>query len=251
MRSKNPNMSFGELTKIIALKWKDLPAEAKQKFINQAELDKERYVKEMAEYKTTQTYKNYLKETSQAKMARSDDSSPFGNHNNSSHLNDLSNGNGLNSPNAICLNFANETNVAGFDIPIFTEQFIEHSKTRENEMRQIRKEICELEQQNSVLHKHIDMMKQSSSKVDLDIENYKQTNSQLSKKIDAFRQAIINCNIQLPNSKEYPAPNNIDEYIMRLYSLVSTNDSQNDTNNAFVSHVKSVLSKINFNALFE
>ena len=70
---------------------------------------------------------------------------------------------------------------------VFTEEFIEHSKTRENEMRLVRKEINELEQQNSVLHKHIEIMKQSSVKVDNDIERYQNVNNQLKKKMDAFR----------------------------------------------------------------
>lgn len=74
-----------------------------------------------------------------------------------------------------------------FYLKVFTEEFIEHSKTRENEMRLVRKEINELEQQNSVLHKHIEIMKQSSVKVDNDIERYQNVNNQLKKKMDAFR----------------------------------------------------------------
>ena len=98
---KNPNMGFGELTKIIALKWKDLPVEEKQKFITEADMDKERYVKEMAEYKKSESYKNYVKESSQAKMARNDNLL-----NNSHSFDDLNS-----------FTIANESNIAGFDIP--------------------------------------------------------------------------------------------------------------------------------------
>lgn len=101
MRMKHPNMGFGELTKIIAVKWKDLPAEEKQKFITEADMDKERYVKEMAEYKKSESYKNYVKETSQAKMARNEHML------NNSHPHEE-----LNS-----FTIANESNIAGFDIP--------------------------------------------------------------------------------------------------------------------------------------
>jgi hypothetical protein len=54
-------------------------------------------------------------------------------------------------------------------------------------MRLVRKEISELEQQNSVLHKHIEIMKQSSVKLDTDIDRFQNTNNQLKKKMDAFR----------------------------------------------------------------
>lgn len=105
---KNPNMSFGELTKIIALKWKDLPTDEKQRFINEADMDKERYVKEMAEYKKSDSYKNYVKESSQAKMARNEEIM------NQSMQNDS-------IPNNFSL--MNESNVAGFDIPSKTYSY--------------------------------------------------------------------------------------------------------------------------------
>lgn len=63
MRAQNPNIGFGELTKIIAAKWKELPTEQKQKYINEADQDKERYEKEMASYKKSDAYKQFLKGT--------------------------------------------------------------------------------------------------------------------------------------------------------------------------------------------
>jgi hypothetical protein len=157
-----------------------------------------------------------------------------------------------------------ESNVAGFDVPIFTEEFIEHSKSREQEMRQLRKELNELEQQNSVLNKHVENLKQSSTKMDQDVERFKNVNGQLQKNLDLFRQTVLHCfnQVPLPNTQDYPTPQNIDEYIVRLYNIVSvfnqnesTQANQNDqfyaNNRSFALHVKSVFSKINFNSLFE
>jgi hypothetical protein len=256
MRSKNPGMSFGELTKIIAAKWKELPTEEKQKYINEAEIDKERYVKEMADYKKSDSYRQYIKENTQAKMARhSDDSQIF-----DPMLNSSLNGMKTN-PQEPNLNWLQqEANIAGFDVPVFTEEFIEHSKNREHEMRQLRKEINELEQQNSVLHKHIDSLKQTTTKIDSDIDRFKNSNGLLQKNIDLFRQTILHCfnNIPLPNTQDYPTPQNIDDYIMRIYSIVNStnqNESMNDPsfnlNRQFANHVKTVFSNINFSSLFE
>jgi hypothetical protein len=61
MHQMNPHIGFGELTKIIANKWKELPGEEKHRYTVEAEMDKERYVKEMADYKKTDSYKHYLK----------------------------------------------------------------------------------------------------------------------------------------------------------------------------------------------
>ena len=272
MRSKNPQMGFGELTKIIATKWKELPTEDKQKYINEADVDKERYVKEMVNYKKSDAYKQYLKENNLAKISRNGEveNEPAGDH---SHVE---------ASSATDLTWLQqEANIAGFDIPIFTEEFIEHSKSREQEMRQLRKEIAEMEQQNGVLHGQIESLKQlrteknkkflalfkdlffflrSSSKIDADIERFKNSNTQMQKNADLFRQTILHCfnNIALPNTQEYPSPNNIDDYIMKIYSILNatsqvenSNESAYSLNRQFANHVKSVFSKINFNSLFE
>lgn len=251
MRIKNPNIGFGELTKIIAAKWKELPADEKQKYINEAELDKERYNKEMADYKKSDAYKQYLKENSNSKAAKTsaDEScqpTPIQGD----------------QPNVSWLQ--TETNVAGFDIPIFTEEFIEHSKLREQELRQLRKEVNEIEQQNGVLNKHIENLKLASQKIDKDCENLKNSNGLMQKNIDLFRHTVLQYFSQtsLPNSPEFvPNAQNIDEYILKLFQLVELNnqfeqsqnvqDSNYLMNRNFVSHVKSVFSKINFNSLFE
>jgi hypothetical protein len=149
----------------------------------------------------------------------------------------------------------NESNVAGFDVPIFTEEFIEHSKAREHEVRFLRKEIAELEQQNSVLNKHIDSLKQSTNKCEMEMEHYRNANGQIQKNLDVFRQTVMHFlnNVPLPNTHDVPTHANIDEYIMRLLNIVNMhnqNEQQSQHGN-FVQHVKTVFAKINFNSLFE
>ena len=258
MRQKNPGMSFGELTKIIATKWKDLSTDEKQRYINEAETDKERYSKEMADYKKSDAYKQYLKENAHSKslakniedtiIAVSDAPEPQASANVSTTSNLPTHNQ---TPNINWLQ--QESNVAGFDIPIFTEEFLEHSKAREQEMRQLRKEVTELEQQNSFLQKHLENMSQSSAKIQSDMEKLKISTGTAQKHAEMFKQTMLHCfgNLPLPNSQEYPTPANIDDYIMKLYSMVATQQMDNSINSQFVMHVKSTLSKINFSSLFE
>ena len=209
MRQANPNMSFGELTKIIAIKWKELQPNEKQKYITEAELDKERYVKEMEEYKQSDAYKNYIKEANASKLAKANEKSNLQHqqqqppavimnglqqqqsqyniqHQQQWQQHDMSNS-ATSSTLATSSSMSQQQyyypqqqqqqqqmyqqqqmNVQQprYDIPIFTDNFVEHNKTREQEVRQLRKEISELEQQNSVLNKHIDNMKQSIMKIE-------------------------------------------------------------------------------------
>lgn len=56
-----------------------------------------------------------------------------------------------------------------FDIPIFTEEFLDHNKTRDAELRQLRKVNTDYEQQNAILQKHIENMKGAITKLESEI----------------------------------------------------------------------------------
>ena len=278
MRRKNPGISFGELTKVIAQKWKELPNDDKQRYIVEADADKERYTKEMADYKKSDAYKQYVKEAAHATQARHDEQQLQAAHTDAcaqrqaqsaaaaaaaatADKTAATNGGGAGGAETPNMNWLQgETNVAGFDVPIFTEEFIEHSKAREHEMRQMRKELNELEQQNSVLHKHTENLRQSTLKLDRDIEHFTAVNSQLNKSLDIFRQTVLHCfnQLPLPNTQECPTPGNVDDYIARLLTIVSASNQADtdpngvyDSNRAFTAHVKSIFGKINFGTLFD
>ena len=50
IKAKNPDATFGELTRIIAQEYKDLPDKEKKKWVKKASKDKARYVQEMKAY---------------------------------------------------------------------------------------------------------------------------------------------------------------------------------------------------------
>lgn len=299
MRQQHPNMSFGELTKVIAIKWKELAADEKQKYIAQAELNKERYVKEMDEYKQSDAYKQYLKENSAAKVKRnlstSHEQQPvavpvptvpvpqhhmvqpppqqqqqqhhmmmhqmpeqmmqngmyhqappvpvpvpqqqahmaYGNHW-KTHMNGggVAHMNGASSSSMAAQASSSVMASAAanpYEIPIYSDEFVEHNKARENEMRVLRKEIGELEAQNSLLNKHLDSMKQSICKMENECDQYKMSSEHYQKKLDVFRQTMLKCFAQLPlpqSPHDYPSMANIDEYVFKLHALLSTYQQQ-------------------------
>lgn len=48
--SENPGASFGEITRLIAKEWKELPADEKKSYENKAEEDRQRYLKQKEEF---------------------------------------------------------------------------------------------------------------------------------------------------------------------------------------------------------
>merc|ERR1712133_181897 len=91
-------------------------------------------------------------------------------------------------------------NSNSFDIPIFTEEFLDHNKARELELKQLRKQTGEFEEQNAVLGKHIESMKSAITK--LEVETFSRDKTTLLSSIN-----LINCGSLLwPISKVYKSP---------------------------------------------
>lgn len=65
------------------------------------------------------------------------------------------------------------------ELPIFSEQFLEHNKQIESELKQLRKNCAEIEQQNAVLFKHVENMENGLHKVNGEINATRQRNAEL------------------------------------------------------------------------
>lgn len=81
----------------------------------------------------------------------------------------------------------NNDNSGSFDIPIFTEEFLNHNRARELELRQLRKQTSEFEEQNAVLGKHIDSMKSAISKLEVETVQQRQSNAAFQQQLDMLR----------------------------------------------------------------
>ncbi|KAG0420133.1 hypothetical protein HPB47_003664 [Ixodes persulcatus] len=88
----------------------------------------------------------------------------------------------------------------GFDIPIFTEEFLDHNKVCEAELRQLRKSNTEYEEQNAILSKHIDTMKAAIEKLEVETVQQKNNNLALQQHLTGLRSTLTTsfCNLPLP-----------------------------------------------------
>lgn len=65
------------------------------------------------------------------------------------------------------------------ELPIFTEQFLDHNKQIESELKQLRRNCAEIEQQNAVLFKHVENMENGLHKVNSETNATRQRNAEL------------------------------------------------------------------------
>ena len=199
VRGENPDITFSELSKKLAAEWSALPEDEKLKYNEMAKKDKDRYEVEFAEYQTTEQYKNYLesqKEQSNSNTNNSKEveggpaskskkkkktSAPAREERNSFDESD----------GEVSLAEPARENSNSFDIPIFTEEFLDHNKARELELKQLRKQTGEFEEQNAVLGKHIESMKSAITKLEVETVQQRQNNAGLQHQLDQLRQMVV------------------------------------------------------------
>ena len=157
-----------------------------------------RYDKEFADYQQTESYKQYL-EVEQAKDNRGASSAPAKKKKkapaspaSSSKRPSIDESDDVmvQESNSHSMAVSND-NSGSFDIPIFTEEFLNHNRARELELRQLRKQTSEFEEQNAVLGKHIDSMKSAISKLEVETVQQRQSNAGFQQQLDMLRFNLI------------------------------------------------------------
>ncbi|CAH8862240.1 unnamed protein product [Trichobilharzia szidati] len=133
---------FGERNRIVSAEWANLSVEDRQMYTDQAAEARESYKKLFAEYKTTDSYKNWLASNQMAatnasksgcKKSRKPQKQMYpGSNNNNNTLDD------------------------DFRISIFTQEFLEYNRLREATLRQLKKQASQLEEETALLSKHVE-----------------------------------------------------------------------------------------------
>lgn len=233
VRSGNPNLSFAEITKMLASEWSNLPADKKQEYLDAAEQDRERYTREYNAYKQTEAYKQFTKQKNEKKLKEAKDKE------------DIKSATPI-SQNHITIKDTQDVDFTNLDIPIFTEEFLDHNKTRDAELRQLRKINTDYEQQNAILSKHIENMKTAITKLESEIMQQEKNNVSLQQHLTYLRTTLTNgfSGVKLPGIKEVATLQNIDNYMNNLHSILLENSSH-DTN--LLQTVRDIVGKLEFN----
>ena len=232
-----------------------------------------RYDKEFADYQQTESYKQYL-EVEQAKdnrgasncPAKKKKKAPASPASSSKRPSiDESDDVMVQESNSHSMAVSND-NSGSFDIPIFTEEFLNHNRARELELRQLRKQTSEFEEQNAVLGKHIDSMKSAISKLEVETVQQRQSNAGFQQQLDMLRlnfiiidfifqlelnrQMVLSAfrGVQLPGNMEAVTPATVDQFVAKLHSLT---DKENATasQTALLSTVRDVVSRMDFSKI--
>ncbi|KAG7454093.1 hypothetical protein MATL_G00263780 [Megalops atlanticus] len=227
LRAERPDVPFPEITRMLGNEWSKLPPEEKQRYLDEAERDKERYMRELEKYQKSEAYKHFtrkLQEKQKGKLHRGD------------------------ALRQIAHESLPEKDTEGkersvFNIPIFTEEFLNHSKVREAEMRQLRKTNMEYEERNAALQKHVESMRGAVERLEADVMQERSHNSLLQQHLDALRQALTSSfsGLALPGSGETPSLDTIDSYMKKLHGIILASPREYES---LINTVREVVSRL-------
>lgn len=144
--------------------------------------------------------------------------------------------------------FPMDTNQSTLDLPIFTEEFLEHNRVREQELRSLRKLNTEYEEQNAILSKHIDNMKSAIEKLEVESVQQKNNNSALSQHLQHLRSTLLKsfASIPIPGTNETPTPDTIDDYMIRLHSKLTAKDRTRESE-LMLDRVRAIVAGLDYN----
>lgn len=229
LKQENPTMNHIDVTKSLAEEWLKLPENKKQPYMDLAEKDKSRYTEEMKEYNKVHGEKKKVKksipngkpEVSNKPSEAKRESTNF-----------------INAPSVI----RNETNTGTRDIQIFTEEFLEHNKQIESELKILRKSNTDYEQQNSNLERYVDNMKGGVQTLEHEHLLLQNKNEALQKYLTDLKTMLTSSlsNISMPENKGATSIN-IEAYMHELSNLSAPS--------AVLNKAKDVIRKLDFQSI--
>lgn len=131
------------------------------------------------------------------------------------------------------------------DIPIFTEQFLEHNRRVDSELRQLRKSNTDYELQNSVLEKHIESMTNGVAKIGKECDELKKRNEKVEQYLHQLRLKLAHAcsNLSIASKPGGANINNIDIFMEDLVEMTTSNSH----GPASLNKAKDILRKLDLN----
>lgn len=213
-RLKNPSLTAVEITKLLAEEWGNLSDEVKKPFLEAADADRERYHREVIQYK-------------QQNDEQANSKKPKTNGEDSDIGKEVPYLNGKEDR-------PREIRVGDYDFPVFTEDFLEHNKVVDSELRMLRKSNIDYEQQNSVLEKHVENMDNGIQKLENETQSLKTRNAVLQSYLQKLKSVLAGALAGLPigPAKQGATVDNIDKYMSELHQMAKSSTHGHALNKA-------------------
>ncbi|XP_078279989.1 SWI/SNF-related matrix-associated actin-dependent regulator of chromatin subfamily E member 1-related [Rhinoraja longicauda] len=229
IRMQYPDLPFPEITRMLGNEWSKLPPLEKQRYLDEAEKDKQQYLKELKEFQLTEAYKMTAQKIQETKLKKEELWS------------------GVNGP-VPKITDDSPDRISMFDTPIFTEEFLDQTKARESELRKLRKSNVEFEEQNIILQKHIESMNNAKDKLEQELALEERQTLTLQHQLQAVRQALTVsfASVPIPGTGETPTEGTLDVYMTKLHNIIESSPIEYEK---LVGRVQEIISQLDSDKL--
>ncbi|XP_074523739.1 SWI/SNF-related matrix-associated actin-dependent regulator of chromatin subfamily E member 1-related isoform X1 [Halichoeres trimaculatus] len=224
MRAQYPDLPFPEITKRLGAEWTQLALNDKQRYLDEAEREKMQYAQELKEYQQTEAFQITSAKIQDKRIKKEDPQSVIIRT-------------GLES------SVSKASDISRFDIPIFTEEFLDQNKAREAELRRLRKANIEFEEQNAVLQRHIKDMYNAKERLEAELGLDEKRTQALHQHLLTIKHTLVNSlsSIPLPGTGETASLGNLESYVSRLSGALEGNPHKH---RALLTQLREVLSPL-------
>ncbi|XP_032902739.1 SWI/SNF-related matrix-associated actin-dependent regulator of chromatin subfamily E member 1-related isoform X1 [Amblyraja radiata] len=229
IRMQYPDLPFPEITRMLGNEWSKLPPLEKQRYLDEAEKDKQQYLKELKEFQLTEAFKMTAQKIQEKKLKKEELWS------------------GVNGP-VPKITDDSPDRISMFDTPIFTEEFLDQTKARESELRKLRKSNVEFEEQNIILQKHIESMNNAKEKLEQELALEERQTLTLQHQLQAVRQALTVsfASVPIPGTGETPTEGTLDAYMAKLHNIIESSPIEYEK---LVGRVQEIISQLDSDKL--
>ncbi|XP_023572667.1 SWI/SNF-related matrix-associated actin-dependent regulator of chromatin subfamily E member 1-related [Octodon degus] len=195
------------------------------RYLDEAEREKQQYMKELRAYQQSEAYKMCTEKIQEKKIKKEDSGSGL--------MNTLLNGH----KGGDCDGFST------FDVPIFTEEFLDQNKAREAELRRLRKMNVAFEEQNAVLQRHTQSMSSARERLEQELALEERRTLALQQQLQAVRQALTAsfASLPVPGTGETPTLSTLDFYMARLHGAIERDPSRHES---LIVRIKEILAQV-------
>lgn len=217
IRDDYPDLTLSERSKLMGKLWANLEQGKKQPFLDMAEQDKERYIRDYVAYQETDSYKEFMRKkypglSKRPRLEKPDEpeeTTPTPSARVQTGKRPLS---------------CQQQYVPGSNTPIFSEQFLEHNREMEVQLRKLRQSNSSLEEESALLSRHVENMKSSVEKIQNEVTKQQTRNDSLKDNLSSLREVLASTfkDVAIPDTNETPTVENIDSYMGKLQVAIAS-----------------------------
>lgn len=229
-RRQQNGVPMREAASVIAAEWRKLDPLQRKTYMDRARQEKEKQAKLLEKYKNTQTYKTLMEKVNRNKMKKLAKKSKKEQAT-------------KNEKNFVDSDDETQSGVVD-DIQIFSQQFLEHNKSRESKIRKLRAEICRLEDEEKSQRENLTRLKTTYDHLDKQLNAEKNLKRDLDDKFGRFSAILTKnfANLPLPGFPHGAQNANLQDYMTTLRDLVLGGDE----NHALLVKCRDIVKRIKF-----